>query len=331
MPNLPPLPFVDGNNLLFDNSAMETLMLCHRMADYSKLRRRRGVFANPAQNFGTGIHVAMSYRYRHCPDAPDEAHNHIMAGLLDEFFTQNPQPDNDFRTPALAKAMVELYNKYHKLEPWRVLQTKLDGKVVPFVEFPGIFELGALTYKNNPVVIQYTVKIDLAVEKDHRIWTVDHKTSSVFGKNSIDEQQMSAQHLGYCWGFLKATGTLPAGFIVNFFRVRGEIEKGVLDPWTKQKTTGPRTDDFCRVDEDVNAERLEEWRQNTLVLIQEFLWHHERDYMPQRTKNCVMKYGRCQFYDICHAPPRCREELLYSSQFKHDDWTPLNQVPKQKT
>ena len=73
---------------------------------------------------------------------------------------------------------------------------------------------------------------------------------------------------------------------------------------------------------------MEEWKNNVIDLIEEFLWHYKRNYMPMKTSWCS-SYGRCQYYDVCQLNSADRGILLASGQFTENKWSPLNKEKSQ--
>jgi hypothetical protein len=100
--------------------------------------------------------------------------------------------------------------------------------------------------------------------------------------------------------------------------VRFNPEEGQkkLDKWWSEQ--------FYREPFYIDQAELDEWERNTIVIIEEMLWHYSRGYFPQKRKWCVGKYGRCQFYDVCSLPAQQRPLMLQSNMFIEDTWTPLN-------
>lgn len=328
--NLPPLPLIDGC-LFVDNSLLEYLTTCPRALEYNFLRRRRLSEDRPALNFGGAIHAALEYRYRICPDLVDLEQQGEMI-LRAKPFLENI-PIGEFRTWDLAAQLICRYNKVYLAEPFKVLyKDELLRGLRPMVEMPfavrlsnfrrwsdGTYEpvgLEAVDTSAGGIAVYYTGKIDLVVSWDNQTFLIDHKTTSMLGPLFGEEQAMSAQHEGYAWALWKVTGDVPSGFCINAIRTRkpAKTVAAVVD------------DDFQRFKTYLSKERLEEWERNTIALVEEMLWHHSRDYMPQRRKWCVGKYGRCPYYDVCSLPAHNRKMMLESDAFTENTWSPLNKV-----
>lgn len=330
MPNLPPLPLVDGA-LLIDNSFVEGFTTCPRSNEYSRLRHRASAYEKPALSFGTAVHEVMAYLSRTHNDHY-KANDPEVDRIITDYFAAHPAPDGDHRSADFCRELISQYVSEYEVEPWSVLQSEKG----PLVEMPFVTKLYDAECKLDQsgtepwkLPIYWMGKIDLAVKHKSRIWTVDHKTTSMLGQNFQYEQEMSAQHPGYCWSFWKLTGELPAGFIVNALRTNKmtdkcrAADKKAQNKWWKEG--------FARYENYVTETTLLEWETNVKSLVDEFLWHHARDYMPRKQKWCVGKYGICQFYNVCSLPdPPQRLMMLDSNAFIDDHWSPLNQ-PQQET
>jgi hypothetical protein len=141
------------------------------------------------------------------------------------------------------------------------------------------------------------------------------------------------QMRGYCWAFKRAFGTVPMGYIVDAIRTSVPTQKCLdeclikgdqkaLDKWWETQ--------FYREPFYINQEEIDEWEKNTIVLIEELLWHYSRGFIPMKRKWCTNKYGRCQFYDVCTLPAVQRPLMLMSNMFVEDSWTPLNKPTQPK-
>lgn len=346
---LPPLPLVDGV-LFIDNSFLD-LMVCYRQTQYAKLNQRILAGVNAAINFGTAGHAVWEHRYKtYGTRPPNEKLEAEQVELLTKFFADNTPPEGDRRDLNYAiELFVKRYNKRYIVEPFELFH---DEQGQPMVEMA--FALPLFTAGKLPVF--YHGRIDLPVRENGRVLVYDNKTSSILGPYYFEGERVSPQHEGYCWSFEQLTGIKVDGFCINGVRTSEKPQYVLL--WEAKQKTG--LDDFV-VDEpppvpvvDANGKKkpdpklwwheafqrdkvylrpgqLDDWKQNTIVLVEEFLWHYNRGYMPQRKKWCVGKYGKCQYYNICHdLPPEQRELVLNSGMFVDNTWSPLVK-PKTQT
>lgn len=338
MNSLPPLPLVDGA-LFVDNSMLELLTTCPRALEYNKLHKRIGAVAKPALNFGTAIHLALEHRYKtYTNREPDDQLNSEIASLLTKHFDLNTQPIDDYRTLNWAMEIVKKYNDKYRHEPFQLLT---DGEGKPMVELSFALplftwrgqvweherpELGGSFKKNVEIPVIYTGRIDLPVLWDDQLFIMDHKTTSVLGSQFTDSMRMSAQQKGYAWSFQELTGKKVTGYAVNIIRVK-EPPQYLTDPNAIRRGKAQSPAQWWN--ESLQRERyylrdgeLAEWKANTIALIEEFFWHYQRRFMPQKTAWCA-KFGRCQYFDVCSLPESDRNLSLESGLFTENNWSPL--------
>lgn len=320
MNTLPSLPLVDGW-LFLDNSAMESYTTCPRAFQYIHLHEKRASGESSALNFGSGIHAAMQARYTK-GELLDGETEQSMFNALTKHFTEHPQPEDEYRTLDLATNLVRFYNTKYSCEDFEVCHLS-DG--TPCVELPFAFPL--TDDHGSPVVFFYTIngqthslrvmyqgKIDMIIKKFNQVYTLDHKTTFQFGKTFWPDQQLSAQHVGYCWSADRLLGIETAGYIVNGIRTR---KPGKTNPL-------PMNEDFERQTYYLTPERKQEWRNNLVAIVKELLYNYSEGTFPMKTKWCIGKFGACQFFDVCSLPSEQRALTLNSGLYVKNDWSPLN-------
>jgi hypothetical protein len=333
-----PLPLHEGA-IIIDNSFLELLQTCPRLLEYDRVLRKRTASARPALNFGGAGHLVLEHRYKNYgADLNDPVEvlkcEQEQLDILTKHFNATPNPEDDWRNLNWAvEIFIKRYNSRYAVEPFNLL-TGSDGK--PLVEQSFAIPIAAYETKEAggegviypitslddirreiDVPIIYAGKIDLPVSWDGSIFIGDHKTSSVLGDSVWDDLRVSPQQIGYSWAYWRSTGVMPIGFFVNAIRVRPmpDKPKGGHAAWWEEN--------FQRLKEYISPDHLIEWEFNTLSLIEEFLWHHGRGYFPMKRKWCCGKYGRCAMYEVCYTPFKQREELLNTSLFVDNDWSPL--------
>jgi PD-(D/E)XK nuclease superfamily len=330
---LPPLPLVD-NCLFIDNSAwMEGLATCTRALQYKSLNQRISAAEKPSLNFGSAIHLAMEYRYKTYQNRPvDQDYYNNLAVILTDFFNLHQPQDGDWRNLNWCMEVIKKYNERFSSEEFLLLIDRNTS--LPMVELPFIIPL----YQHKEIKVMYTGRIDLPISLDSQIFVMDHKTTSMMGSQFFDEMRRSAQQKGYAWAFSELTGQKVSGYIINGIRTK-EVPQYVL----KQKDFKAKDGKVCTSEswwqENFSRERyllksgdLEEWKNNTIDILEEFFFHYERGYMPQKTVWCVGKYGKCPYYDVCQLAPEDRGVYLASGLFTNNEWSPLNlqkQTPSQ--
>lgn len=147
--------------------------------------------------------------------------------------------------------------------------------------------------------------------------------------------------LGNCYGFQETTGHKVKGYITRGIRTtsmpdnvrngtpatRGENKGLVTSQENWWKETLP--DDQKEI---LGEGELEDWKENTIALIEEFLWHYNRGKMPRSTTACTGKFGRCQYFEVCNTfPVSDRELILGSGLYKDKENKTPNLVPIEQT
>lgn len=328
------LPIRD-NCLFIDNSMLESLQTCPRAFYYNNILKRRLIGGKAALNFGTACHAALEYRYKTIGNADPstvEGFAQQQVNLLQQHFTLNPPPEGDFRDLNWAtEVFVKQYNRHYGQEPFSIL---LDKTGKPMVELPFAVEL----YQHDNIHVIYCGRIDLPVMWDGLVWVGDTKTTSMLGDNFWKHYRVSPQMLGYTWAFWKSTGTMPAGFFVNAVRVsRMPAKFGEEAKYGKRgqllKCSNPEewwSETFKRDQEYVDAKKLSDWQANTIESIEHLFYMAERhnagnlDAFRAGKQWCCGKFGECQFYSVCDSLRESHADLLDSSLYEPNTWSPLN-------
>lgn len=337
---LPAIPLVDGC-LLIDNSFLETLSTCPRAAEYSKLHARISSADKPALNFGTAIHSALEYRYKHYQNkTPDLYFDEQVAVLLTKHFESNPQPMDDFRNLNWAMTVMKRYNEKYPIEPFNLLK---DFENNPMVELS--FALDLFTYRGFPyggtkgeaIKVIYTGRIDLPVMREGQLFILDHKTTSILGNSFWEKGRMSTQGKGYCWAFEQLTGQTVHGYGINAIRTKEPPLYVSNQDTTKangRKYTAADIDKWW--DESLQREwfylkdsDIAEWKRDAIEKIEWFFWMYSRQNFPMFNPNPCTMYGKCQYFDVCTCEESERGTMLSSGLYTDNVWSPLKQPNEQ--
>lgn len=351
MTTLPPLPLIDGA-LFIDNSAwMESMSTCSRYLEYKSLRLRISAVEKASLNFGSAIHLALEYRYKHYQNREvDDAYYNAVSEILTAFFSEHPVAGDDWRSLNFCMDTIRRYNTKYGIEEFSLLAADRDienghGELVfrkgePLVEMPFALPLYVHGRKDqqysvpNEIPVFYTGKIDLPISLADQTFILDHKTTAYGGNMFWDEQRMTSQQRGYVWAFQQLTGLPVAGYMIDMIRTK---EPPLYVQNGKTATYGGKK---CSPDtwwnESLQRERfllsqaaVDEWKNNTIDLVEEFFWHYSRGYMPMKTKWCSI-YGRCPYYNVCLLHPDDRQLALASGEFTDNKWSPLKQPSQTK-
>ncbi len=322
-----PLPLVDGDTLLIDNSSLEYQTTCPRAAMYYICLRRETSKDRAALNFGKIIHSALDVRYRavtamHAQTPQVEA---TMLAAVAKGFSEWSPPEDEFRNHSFAVELINRYGVAYPFESFDVLRLS-DGQ--PFVEVPFAVPLGAIEIHGHILVkdvatgeiaeryvhaiqVVWTGKIDLAYRSNGGVYIMDHKTTSMMGPSFFQDFEMSHQMYGYVWATEALLNEQVTGVCINALATRKPTKTG-------------KALEFERKVHTVSRPHLTEWQQDCINIVSDFIYMVTRGYMPKHTKWCFGKYGMCQYHPVCSLPPTFRETLLHSGEYQQVIWSPLN-------
>lgn len=314
---LPPLPLVDSNTFLIDNSALE-LLRCPRLFLYQFLCKRVKSVPNTGANFGSGMHRGWEVRTRRCFNKAVKPEDiPFIHDAMRKYFEENPQPENEFRTFDHACRCMEAYNEQYGDEKFDILRDRNNNHIIE-----SSFAFPFATVKGRQVV--YTGKIDTGIGDSYGSWSFDHKTHSAIsdsGPRWESQMMMDGGQIGYVWALQKTLGYSPMGYIIDGIRIRA--------PRKKDEYTGvPPVDatDLQRIPVFVTQDTIDEWYENTIHLIEQIFDWHEQGFFPMYRWACVHKYGVCDFYDVCSVSRSNRQANLDSNMFEENKWSPLKPI-----
>lgn len=296
---------IDNKKVLFvDNSFIELLTTCPWKCWASSVAKRRLASETPALRLGSHIHATLAYRYK--IEAFGKPYNQdVQFRILSKRFERTPCETEDWRNLDTAQKVIEAYNTSHPIEPFDIV----NHNGFPLVEKPFAVEAGQI----GDVTIIYTGRIDLCLrDNNNGLFVMDHKTTTMLGDTYWKDMEFSEQQRGYCWIIRKILGEEPLGYIVNVLAMRRPTKTGVPIEFQRQRfyTKEP-------------TGQLDDWHQNMLAQVEEFLWHYGRGIFPRHHKHCIGKYGACEFVRVCELPEKDRATALASGAFKNNEWSPL--------
>lgn len=329
---LTPLPDPGHFLLVIDNSSMEKFTTCPRSAEYYLVDQREGHAKNAALTFGSAIHVGL------------ESIEHSETDLLTaqkvlRYFTENPAPPDEYRTPQIALELLAHYRVRRTFPDysWKI-ETDTAGPLIERAfELPlGVLEVNASI--NMPwlpsdqgaqpvshIHVAWSGRIDVIAECNGKVRVVDNKTTSISGDQFVQDFQLSNQTIGYVWAAQQLWPNLSvSGFCLNAIALKkpgkgqGLMDKGVRG--------GDPPLSFFRAYFDYTESRLQQWEHNALVLVEDFVHNLIRSYHPTHTKWCFGKYGRCPYHDVCvNDDPVVRHNILHSDMYRSVTWNPTDE------
>ncbi|MHA2065406.1 MAG: hypothetical protein ACXABY_13605, partial [Candidatus Thorarchaeota archaeon] len=117
---------------------------------------------------------------------------------------------------------------------------------------------------------------------------------------------------GYMWAVEQILGIQPVGYRINCLLNRKPTKTG-------------KGIDFMRDLIYMKWEQVEEWKNDTIAIIEDFVAHFLRAQYPMHTQWCKGKYGKCEYFDVCTLPPSQRHMMLDSPNYRTWTWDPIDQ------
>lgn len=171
------------------------------------------------------------------------------------------------------------------------------------------------------IPIYYHGFIDLLISRRGLLYVMDFKSTSQLGPSYWDDKKAIAQPKGYAWALEQLLGVKVHGYLIRAIRTipppkyvtdgtaskKGEFKK-IADWWDES---------LCEQSYELGDGELDEWRDNAIAQVKQFFYHHSQGMFPQNKSMCIAKYGKCQYYEVCHTfPTMDRQILLNSTMFK---------------
>jgi hypothetical protein len=290
--------------------------------------------------------MSLSYRLREYGLSREEIDSKVSL-LLQEKFAVEPNEENDWRNLNWAMEIYQQHSRKFEFEGFELMKYKeprickncndIDphciwcngtGRTsimseVPFVvklfDYWNEFSKDAIT-----IPVYYHGFIDLLVSQNGLLFVFDWKSTSKLGQSYWDDKKAIAQPKGYCFAIEELLKVKMHGYIIRALRTieppqyvtngtaskKGEFKK--ISDWWDESLVEQRFD--------LGDGELNEWKNNAIEQVEQFLWHYSRGFFPQNKSMCVGKYGRCQYYEVCHTfPSTDREILLNSELFKQKE------------
>lgn len=319
--------------LVLDNSAMEKFVTCPRSAEYYLVRRREAHARNAALTFGGAVHIGLECIERGEDEVP-------TAQKVLKFFTENPTPPDEYRTPTTALEVLAHYRVRRTFPDfeWQVLSDDNGLLLERAFELPlGVIEVNdyiKMPWLNSgdnngkgifcdAIHVAWSGRIDAIAHVNGMARVVDHKTTSIAGDQFIQDFQLSNQTVGYLWAARQLWPDLSInGFCLNAIHLKKPSKgQGLMDRGARG---GDPPLNFFRAFFEYSDARVAEWEHNALTLSEDFVHCLVRGYHPMATKWCFGKYGKCQYHDVCVMEPNVRESILMSDMYKQVTWNPTD-------
>ena len=311
-----------------DNSAFETAIGCPRAYHYQQNCKRVTNSHREPLAFGQIWHQAMRMHYSRVDP------NDILATIT-QLFEALPTQHLTHRTCDLMLRGYIAYRKQFPLKDERFLVkarealpedrytvvSKSGVKVTPMLEIPFEYTLSSFAVvEGEPWEIKWKGRIDGIgqLKEDGSPCLIDHKTTSMLGASLFNSFELSNQFMGYCWAASQLLGTPVRKAIINVAAFRKPSKTGTEIEFQRHTLT-------------FSNEQIEHWERNIHILAKQLITYQtladegndftasERAF-PTFTRNCVGKYGTCEYFGTCTMPTSFRQSHLYSEQYKDNTW-----------
>lgn len=303
-----PLPLIDGDTLLIDNSSMEQFTTCPRAALYSVARRLRPSGERVPLVFGGIIHKILEARYRATTSlhAQTPEVTSVMLATAEREFAKWTPPEDEFRNYSCAVEFIRRYEEQYPFETFTVARLP-DG--TPLIEVPFAIPLGTI----GDIKVVWTGRIDLCYvsENGGGLYVMDHKTTSIMGPSFAEQFRIAHQLYGYAWAVEQLTGKTVSAVVINGLGIRKPSKTGKAFEFTRPVIT-------------IERGLIDEWKTDCLHIISDFIEMCARGYLPKHTAWCVGKFGTCPYHKVCTLETNeQREVMLSSGEYQKNEWSPL--------
>lgn len=329
-----PLPLLDGDTLVIDNSSLELQTTCPRAAFYGLCLRRRPTGERSALRFGGIAHKVLETRYRACTPLLEQtpAVQKVMIAVAEDEFKGvraktldglrdlvdaegNPvwikkpyiPPEDDYRTLDRMIALIDAYGKQYPHEPFDIARLP-DGR--PFIEVPFALPFAELDVDGDFAVQNLARQADGSISAVGTPEVRHIKTLKVVFCGRIDLAYRINNSLYILDHKTASIATNMAEFVLSHqFQgytwaaetiLKEPVSAVVINRMVIRKPS--RTGEAFAFDRQVNATQrglVEEWKHDILHILADFIEMVRRGYMPKHTQWCVNKFGTCQFHKVC--------------------------------
>lgn len=284
--------------IAIDNTALAMYKDCPKKYQLGILRGYRPKSTSAPLSFGIAIHNVLELFDAQTALGIDR--ETALAAAIRRSFelsTEGFGTDSRRTRVTLIRALV-WYEQTYRNDP---MQTVVLPNGKPAVELSFRVEL-PVDIDGSPVI--YSGHIDKLVRYNGQIFAVERKhTVSTLGDYYYARYVFSSQISGYVLAVRTAYGENIGGAIIDAVQL-GES--------------------FCRFGRRVAhrvPEHIDEWLNDTIYWIDRLATSLRDGRWPHNTEAC-MKYGGCQFREVCFSNPAVRQAIL-NADFRIEHWDPL--------
>lgn len=320
-----PLELTDGC-LLIDDSTLQIMQRCMRESAYAIGAKRKLMRDETALKWGGIMHKVLEMRYCGGATKITKAREQAMFDTAIREFSEWSPPEDDYRNLDRALQVIDDYNLTYSKEPF---------EIVPLKEFQGIetpFILPFTTLRIDDhiwirdrasgdifnqyveyIPVYFMGRIDMVIKDELGLAVFDHKTTSIGGSNFFTPFYTATQFKGYAWAVEQILGERVTHAVIN----------GII---CRRPTRTGKGTEFVR-DNNItyHPSHITEWKQTVEDTIKLYVSCVLEQNFPMQTFNCVHKFGKCEFYDVCQLPPETRLTMLKSGQYVNRTWNPIEE------
>lgn len=319
-PSLPPDTYI----LRIDNSSLEVFQTCPRAA-FHHLVQRRIKPPSSALKFGGAVHVALEAYYKaiatNTPIIPAD-----LITLALNYYAGTQVFGTDHRTPEyLSTVLLSYFHEYewndfpvadpsHVERPFALTLGELElDRCLPFTALQLLGEGPDEPLFVKKLIVLWSGRIDLFTSYLDKPSICDHKTSSIEGPTFYEQFRLSQPIHGYVWA-ARQMFDIPKlnHFVLNAIILRKVTKTG-------------KGIEFIRRPYDITDYHINEWQQDVMLEISNFVHLLSESYFPKAPIWCVGKFGVCQFHDVCTLSSDAEKKALIQSElYAPVTWSPLN-------
>jgi len=280
---------IQKNNVIFDATLASSLMGCARLTDFRFNYNFISIGGkSPSLEMGSIVHSILEHFNKAIIDGKGKGNSVAIGMQAGRDYTCDPDKvrNSSPEDIELVFKTMEEYFDYYRNDSWIPLEVEVVKS--------------RIIYEDDEMRILWKCKIDLMVDTNQGIYSLDHKTM----RQRRDTVSLNNQFMGQC----AVLGTKKV--IINKIGFQTSLKN---------------TEKFTRPSVDYNEARLKEWTDDIIPnYARMMLFYTDAGYWPPNYTHCENKFGMCQFKEVCEAPPNLRENELTRLFMKGEKWDPTN-------
>lgn len=312
----------------YDNTMISDYRDCPRYYYLRHIRGWRGSGISQPLTFGLAWHDAMDVVWDlacQLEDAPahSQAIVHQAGHAFDQRWVEQGLPADAGRVSYENQWGYEIYEKRNPMVAREMLSNYITSR-------QHIFADATIIAIEQPFAVPleedgdrwYIGRLDKVIQLPNQGVIIEHKTTSDYAKEGGFKKQWEMEH---------AVSTQGTGYLFGAAATFPGVDQVWIDGALVHKTVH---DKFKFLPSVASMEGMDQWLYETKIWVGRiegetaFLQHDltRQDVMPafpKNTKQCVGKYGVCQFYNICAATNKPNHIEEPPEGFIEEKWEPF--------